>query len=319
MRKNALFLFFLINLLISSFFMPAAIAFIIPEISAPIPSPEVTNPIPSPEATTPVSPETKAISSPEATNLVSPEAIKPISIEAQVIVSPEAIKPAASGEALPPPGLIPPAASLAAPPEEGSTYKDVPWGCDFNFFKQIKGFNGNLGPASAGFVNAASDNDIALLLGVPVSPLSNKKEQRVMFEYVPQRFSCVYFAPDDVYYVFCGGKFSMVFSYLLASNFDLYRDNFYKKYKHSGLVTKQYAPSSKRKYRIDALQFERGKTIAFLIKSQETFKDKTSISAKMVLVASDFYNSIQQEIKNNMGAANQQKNLKLENDLKKIE
>jgi len=289
----------------------------------------------SPEMAAPVSAEAAAVPSKEA--VASAEAVKPVSAEAvasieavkpasaEAVSSIEAVKPvsleviaAPSGEAVRPatPEVI---ASPEAPTEEGASYKGVPWGVDFSHFKQIKGFAGSLGSSSAAFVNSSYDNDIALLLDVPISGKEEKGGQRIMFEYVPQKFSSVYFEPDDINYIFYDGKFCMAFSKLMGSNFDLYRDNFYKKYQKTGSITKFYEPASKRKYRIDAIIFEKGKTKAFLIKSQATEKDKTTASVKMFLVFDELFNNIRKEIKDKVASKKQSKGVNLEKDLNKIE
>lgn len=276
----------------------------------------------SAEAVKPVSAEAVAVSA---------EAVKPVSVEALAVPSGEAAPQSspeasslASKESLstPPPGIVPTAESPIIeikPLEEGASYKGVPWGADFSQFKQIKGFSGSLGSPSAAFVNSSCDNDIALLLDVPLSGKGKKGEQRVMFEYVPQKFSSVYIEPDDINYIFYDAKFCMAFSKLMESNFDLYRDNFYKKYQKTGSITRVYNPSATKKYRVDAIAFEKGKTRAFLIKSQTTEGKKTTASARMLLVSKDLFDNIQKEIEDKAAGEKQSKGIDLEKDLNKIE
>ena len=319
-----IFSFFLLSVLFTS--AASSMGEIPPENPPSSASPEMAAPVSAEAAAVP---SKEAVASAEAVKPVSAEAgvsieaVKPVSLEAiaasaeaVITVSPEAVAP--SGEAVrsPTPEVI---TSPEAPTEEGASYKGVPWGVDFSHFKQIKGFAGSLGSSSAAFVNSSYDNDIALLLDVPISGKEEKGGQRIMFEYVPQKFSSVYFEPDDINYIFYDGKFCMVFSKLMGSNFDLYRDNFYKKYQKTGSITKVYNPSSKKKYRIDAIAFEKGKTKAFLIKSQTTEGKKTTASAKMVLVSADLFNDIQKEIKDKVTGEKQSKGTNLEKDLNKIE
>ena len=292
MRKNDLFIVPLLTLLISFFFIPAVTAEITPE-SSPEGISTPTIPGGTLESTaSPVSAEALAVPS------------------AEVSISPESSVPASKE-------------SASTPPGEGVRYKGIPWGADFNKFKEIKNFSGNLDAPSAAFVSSSDDNDIALLLGVPVSDKGKTREQRIMFEYVPREFASVYFEPDDVYYIFNKGKFAMAFSRIAVSNFDLYRDDFYKKYQKTGTVAKQYAPSAKKTYQLEATVFKKGKTTAFLIKSQLGDKKNKSVSAKLVFVGDDLYAAIQNEIKANLAGGKQLKKEKtkqeMEKDLKKIE
>jgi hypothetical protein len=208
----------------------------------------------------------------------------------------------------------------AAAPEEGTSYKGVPWGADFSTFKTIKSFAGNLGLFSAAFIGSSDDKDIALLLGVPVG---SNGSQRVMFEYVPRKFASVYLESDDTYYIFYNGKFAMTFSKINESNFDLYRDTFYKKYQKSGSLAKRYAPSAKQSYLLQAGIFNKGKTEAFLIKSQLSMDKKTFVSTKLVFASSEMLAAIRKEIEDKLAADNLsigEKEVKeLEKDLNKIE
>lgn len=202
------------------------------------------------------------------------------------------------------------------PPEEGSTYKGLPWGADFPTFQTIKSYNGSLSPFSAGFISSADDNDIALLLGVPVSDKDPNGSQRVMFEYVPHKFASVYFEPDDTHYVFYDGKFALTFSRINEQNFELYRDTFYKKYEKTGSFSKRYALGAQKTYLLQAAIFKKGKTDAFLIKSQYTSGKKSTASAKLVFASTDLLAAIRQEINNNLAASRVPS---LEQDLNKIE
>jgi len=318
MRKHCLFFIFLVILI------QAAAADVSPESFSISTSTEVATPVsaealaaPSSEAAESISAEALAAPSAEAVRLITPEVSA--SPESSVLASKES-------SSTPPPGIIPPAEIPPAeikPPEEGASYKGVPWGCDFKKFKEIKGFSGSLDSFSAAFVNSADDNDIALLLGAPVSGKGAKGEQRIMFEYVPQKFASAYFEPEDVFYIFYDGKFAMVFSRIGANNFDLYRDNFYKKYEKTGTVARQFMPAANKKYKLNAIKFEKGKTNAFLIKGEVQEKERTAVSAKMIFVFDELFNTIQKEIQEKMSGEKQSKGEKaqqeLERDLKKIE
>ena len=232
------------TLLFILIFSSAAIAQFIPDSYYTTTPAEAPKPVTA-EAIVASSEAVKPVSI-EATS-ASPEAVKPVSIEALAVPSgeaapkptPEASSPATiESLSAPPPGIIPTAETPKIemkPLEEGASYKGVTWGSDFSQFKKIKSFSGNLGSPSGAFVNSACDNDIALILDVPLSGKGKKGEQRVMFEYVPQKFYSVYIEPDDINYIFYDGKFCMAFSKLMASNFDLYRDNFYKKYQKKNI------------------------------------------------------------------------------------
>jgi hypothetical protein len=195
------------------------------------------------------------------------------------------------------PGII-----VVAPPVEGSSYKGVPWGADFSAFKTIKGYAGNLGPQSAVLIGGIDDNDIALLLGVPVAGKDANGSQRVMFEYMPQKFAAIYFEPDDTYFIFYNGKFAMTFAYINSVNFDLYRDTFYKKYSKTGDLSKKYELGAKRYYQLQSGIFAKGQTEAFLIKSQLTNKKETQTTAKLVFAYNDLFEAIRKEITEKLAA-----------------
>ena len=292
-----------------------------PAITSTTISPEVTNGIsieaqikPTVEATS-INTSEAIVSSPEATIASTVETTPITTIETTAAPTVE-IKPIIV------PIMIPTPESQKIL-EEGTSYKGVPWGCDFFKFKEIKGYAGSLGSQSAGFVNSFDDNDIALLLGAPVSEKSVKGERRIMFEFIPQKFASVYLEPDDVYYIFYNGKFAMAFSGIIVNNFDLYRDNFYKKYRKTGTFSKQFELAPKKNYKLEAIKFQKGKTVAFLMKSETEQKKSITSSAKVIFVSEDLFAAIRQEVKDKLAAENQTKNIKarqgLERDLKKIE
>ncbi|MDD5593697.1 MAG: hypothetical protein PHG97_03005 [Candidatus Margulisbacteria bacterium] len=207
--------------------------------------------------------------------------------------------------------------------EEGASYKGVLWGADFNAFKAIKGFAGSLAPLSAAFVGTADDNDIAMLLGVPVSGKDANGEQRVMFECVPRKFASVYHEPDDTYYIFYNGKFAMTFSNIDGKNFDLYRDTFYKKYKKSGSFTSKYELGQKKSRLLQSSIFEKGKTSAFLVKDQLNVGKKSFVSTKLVFASSELLVAVRKEIEDKLAAeklsGGEKDKQQLEKDLNKIE
>jgi len=215
------------------------------------------------------------------------------------------------------------AATTEAPAEEGTSYKGVAWGSDFSVFKASKNFGGNLGPFSAAFIGTTDDNDLALLLGAPLSAKDANGEQRVRFEFVPRKFASVYFEPDDTYYIFYNGQFAMTFSRINDNNFSLYRDTFYKKYKQIGSLAKKYEPAEKKTYLLQSGIFEKGKTNAFLIKSQLTSGKMAYSSAKLVFASSDLLNLIRKEIEDKMAAekltTGEKEKHELQKDLNKIE
>lgn len=206
---------------------------------------------------------------------------------------------------------------------EGASYKGSPWGVDFNAFKSAKNFVGYLSQPSAAFVGSADDNDIAMLLGVPVSAKDSNGEQRVMFEYVPRKFAFVYFEPDDTYYIFYDGKFAMAFSKINSKNFDLYRDTFYKKYKKDGGFSKKYELTAKKSSLLQASIFGKGKTVAFLIKQQLTDRKSVFISTKILFAADELLGAIRKEINDKLAAekmtSGEKSKQELEKDLNKIE
>jgi hypothetical protein len=241
------------------------------------------------------------------------------SVEVVKIITTE-VSPASTQESAPPPGLF---KVEEKPLEEGSSYKGVPWGCDFIQFKQMKNFSGILSEISAAFLSTSDDNDLALILGAPLSAKGADGGQRVLFEFVPQRFASAYYPPEDVYYIFYNGKFAMVFSRLIESNYDLYRDNLYKKYRKSGNVSFKFQPTTSKKCYLEAIKFEKGKTYAFLIKSRIDEKKKSSLSVKLLFASSDIFAQIQRDISSNVEQGIHSQNIKakesLEIDLNKIE
>jgi hypothetical protein len=144
-----------------------------------------------------------------------------------------------------------------------------------------------------------------------------------MFELVPQKFASVYFEPDDVFYIFYDGKFAMAFSTIMEKNIDLYRDNFYKKYKRIGNFSKAYALSAAKKYKVEAIKFEKGRTWAFLVRSTTEDKAQKLSSAKVLFAYSNIFSAIQEEIKTKAAVEKVLNKAKdeqsLEKDLKKIE
>ncbi len=253
--------------------------------------------------------------SPESTPAVSPESAASTATP-EVTVPPSTEASAAKTE-------VSSAEPAAAGTEEGASYKGVPWGADFNAFKTIKGFAGNLGPFSAAFVGSSDDNDIAMLLGVPVSDKGSNGGQRVMFEYVPRKFASVYLEPDDTHYIFYNGRFALTFSKINKENFDFYRDTFYKKYKKTGSFAKRYEPAAKQSYLLQASIFEKGKTSAFLVKSQLDIGKKSFVSTKLVFASNVLLGTIQKEIEDKLAAEGlsdiEKEKQQIEKDLKKIE
>jgi hypothetical protein len=294
-----------------------AITFLLTTVSVPIkaldaevfpegaqPSLQQNTPAASPETIPDISSEAPAAtSSLESTPLSTPEIT---SVATPETASPETIT-----------------IKQESPPEEGAGYKDVPWGASFEEFKKIKDYTGNLVEISAAFIGTSEDNDIALLLGTPLSEKGNRGEQRVMFEYVPQKFSSAYVPSDDVYYIFYSGKFALAFTRISEANFDIYRDHMYKKYKKTGSFSKQFMPSPTKRCTLVAIKFEKGKTFAFLIKKETYEKKSTVTAAKLVFAYNDLFRAIQQEIKANIGGESQMQSPKakesLEKDLQKIE
>jgi len=294
------------------------------EGTSTISSTEASKPI-SLEATNLTSAETTKPLSLESSTPISTEAVRSISGEAQIVSSTEAGKPVVTGSTLE--TTVGTSSEVLSPVEqpleEGASYKGVPWGSDFNRFKEIKKYSGLLGSPSAAFINSTEDNNIALLLDVPISNKGKKNEQRVMFEFVPHQFTSVYYEPDDVYYIFYQGRLAMAYSRIAEKNFDIYRDNFYKKYTENESLAKQYAPSAKKSYRLDALTFSKGKTSAFLVRCQATENKKTSSSAKVLFVSTEFYDAICKEIKAKIADQKRPQSEKeqelLQKDLMKIE
>lgn len=329
MPKRNLLIIFLSTLSILFFIRYASIADTSPESSSATASPESSAVTASTEVSAPFSVEASAAPSEEAAPAITLEvsASPESSVSPEAAVSPEASAPSPKEDtSVPPPGLIPSPKSEKAtekPLEEGTSYKGVAWGAEFSKFKEIKGFSGNLGQCSAAFVGSADDNDIALLLGIPASIKSSRGEQRIMFEFAPQKFASIYFAPDDVYYIFYDGKLAMVFSRVIDSNFATYRDNFYKKYKRTGGISALFDPSADKKYKLEAIIFEKGETKAYLIRTQSIEKKKSVSSAKILFVSKDIFNSIRNEIKEKIINEKQSKGeiqpKDLEKDLKKIE
>ena len=302
MRKSFFFLFGLFFLVIISYQASAQTTTASADSSAGNISGEATSPI---SAESSVAPSGEAIQAMTAEAAVSSEVTAPASIEPSSLPSA--------------PGIVPTAETTASQ-EEGASYKGVPWGADFSKFKTIKNYPGNLGSSSSGFVGNTEDNDIALLLGTPVAEQGPK---RVMFELVPQKFASVYFEPDDVFYIFYDGKFAMAFSTIMEKNIDLYRDNFYKKYKRIGNFSKAYALSAAKKYKVEAIKFEKGRTWAFLVRSTTEDKAQKLSSAKVLFAYSNIFSAIQEEIKTKAAVEKVLNKAKdeqsLEKDLKKIE
>jgi hypothetical protein len=266
---------------------------------------------PSLEASSLPSSETSAVNTIEAataevTTALTPEVVAAPTVEAAV---------SASGETV--------TATAEVPPAEGATYKGVPWGADFNDFKAAKGFAGNLGPLSAAFAGSADDKDIAMLLDVPVSAKDANGEQRVMFEYVPRKFAAVYFEPDDTHYIFYYGKFALAFSRINSKNFELYRDTFYKKYQKSGGFSKKYDLAAKKSVLLQAAIFEKGETMAYLIKNQLIDKKAVFLSTKLLFASKQLLGAIRKEIDDKLAAdkmsGSEKSKQELEKDLQKIE
>ncbi|MFA6549089.1 MAG: hypothetical protein WCT39_04075, partial [Candidatus Margulisiibacteriota bacterium] len=211
----------------------------------------------------------------------------------------------------------------AAGTVEGASYKGIPWGADYNTFKTIKNFAGDLGPLSAAFISTTDDNVIALLLGVPISEKDANGGQRVMFEYVPRKFASVYLEPDDTYYIFYNGKFAMTFSKINENNFELYRDTFYKKYTKIDNFSHRYELATNKSYVLHAAIFEKGKTTAFLIKGQVEQGKKTFVSAKILFADKGLLSVIRKDIEDKgieMNLPGGEKNtIDLQKDLNKIE
>lgn len=311
MRKFYLVFIFLLTL--SVLFLPVKVA--ANNVSAES-SPAITA-----ESTARSSIETSSLPSAETSSARSPSSETSAAKTAEATASSSAETRSATTEAAT--VEAPPVTTATATPEEGSSYKGIPWGADFNAFKAIKGFAGSLAPLSAAFVGTADDNDIAMLLGVPVSGKDANGEQRVMFEYVPRKFASVYYEPDDTYYIFYNGKFAMTFSNIDGKNFDLYRDTFYKKYKKTGNFTSKYELGQKKSRLLQSSIFEKGKTSAFLVKDQLNIGKKGFVSTKLIFASSELLVAVRKEIEDKLAAeklsGGEKDKQQLEKDLNKIE
>jgi hypothetical protein len=274
---------------------------------------------------------------------VSAEAVRPVSLEASALPSVEATS-SATGESIveyeeftyitdeyvsTPQGIFSTSeiSSILANTQysslEGIDYKDVPWGADFNAFKKIKNYPGNLSPDSAGFVSSSDDIIISMMLDVPVEATGKKSDKRIMFEAVPQKFSSVYYSPEDINYVFYEGKFALAYSTIIEKSFDLYRDGLYKKYNKIGSFSKQISTLGNKKYKVEGIKFEKGKTSVYLMRCSIKEKKKASVSANLLFVYSDLFNVIKQEISAKGNQAQQSIRAKnkqaIEKDLQKID
>lgn len=278
----------------------------------------------------PASTEVKALVTHEAVPAPSKGAFSPVTGEAAGLVSKEALPRSVTAESSSPLSKEAVIATAEAASgevigltEEGASYKGIPWGADFSTFKTIKNFPGNLAPLSAAFIGSLDDNDVALLLGVPVSDKEISGGQRVMFEFVPRKFASVFYEPDDTYYIFYNGKFALTLSKINAKNFDLYRDTFYKKYRKLLDYSKKFEPAKKNYYTLQAAIFTKGKTDAFLVKSEFSRGQKVFASAKLVFASTDLLSAIRKEIDEKMAAeklsTGEKDKQDLQKDLNKIE
>ncbi|MFH2033675.1 MAG: hypothetical protein ABIJ26_03100 [Candidatus Margulisiibacteriota bacterium] len=259
----------------------------------------------------------------------SPIATPAPATEPAVAPTPETVEPTAEKVVIPTPEAVTaspeasPVAPAPTPQQEGSTYKDVPWGADFNRFKEIKGFAGSPSLLSAEITGTADDNDIAILLGAPISEKDSSGTQRVMFEYVPRKFASVYYEPDDTYYVFYDGKFALTFSRINTENFDLYRDTFYKKYNKLDSFTARYELGPKKSALLQSAIFEKGQTQAFLIRSTITIDKKAYAAGKLIFADMMTLPFIRKEIEDKVAAdtlgGHEKSRQQLEKDLLKIE
>ena len=215
---------------------------------------------------------------------------------------------------------------------EAEGYKGIPWGTEFEKFKEMK----NIGAGHDGQTREIVEDgnwksSIFVVLGAPVYTLNvlSYKMLEVQSRHVPERFYSVYIESDDVTYIFYDGKFAMAFSTLYAKNYDEYLSTLSKKYgngitdiANKDIMTMGNPPDHDIKRFICIVQ--KGNTRAYLIKRiyKSPWLGTGSTALGLLCIADNYYKQINGEIgksKAKKESANSKKEKKnMESDLNKI-
>jgi len=173
--------------------------------------------------------------------------------------------------------ILPISVSFAQTKGDVDSYKGVPWGADFERFKELKNYEGTRGETTNELLKGYLDsynwsNCLAVILGAPVytENLFGHKMMEVELKHVPEKFYSVYIEKDDVRYIFYDGKFAMAFSTLYAKNYDEIYNSLSKKYKVSNTISKEVmtkgVPPKHDIVSISYTPFIGGNTNVYLIK-----------------------------------------------------
>lgn len=208
--------------------------------------------------------------------------------------------------------------------ENANGYKGVPWGADFDRFKEIKNYDDAIGETTNDLLKDYNwNNCLAVILGTPVytETLFGTRMKEVKFRHVPKKFNSVSIKKDDVDYIFYEGKFAMAFSELYAKNYDKIYNSLSKKYKVSNTISKDVmtkgVPPKHDIVSISATLFKGTATNVFLIKQKYSTPSMgiRSTSVGILYISDKYYKLIKSEINKSIAVESKGKSKKDKKDL----
>lgn len=201
--------------------------------------------------------------------------------------------------------------------EDIKDYNGVPWGMEFEKFKELKKYEGELKNSNE------LDKRIAVVLGTPIYKDNIVPLPLLQDKFIPAKFYIANVSQDDVYYIFYDGKFVMAFSTVMAKNYDQYYETLSKKYAVVDRLSKEvtFPPRIKHPDKIEAIQFKGGNTRIYLIRKEETEEGwGTMIGVSVLYIPDNYFNSIRSEILRNekMSPEKHQEEESMKRDLDKL-
>lgn len=212
-------------------------------------------------------------------------------------------------------------AQVAPPPkppvEDIKDYNGVPWGIEFEKFKGMKKYEGDLSNSNS------VDRVVAVVLGTPIYRDDFIGLELLQEKLIPDKFYSAHVSADDVDYIFYDGKFAMAFSTVMAKNYDQYYETLSKKYSIVDTMLKKVTDTRRVKNpdEISATLFKGGNTRIYLIKKRENEGSfGTFIGVSVLYIPDKYYSLINGAItKNeNMSPEKHQADNSLKKDMDKL-
>ncbi len=180
--------------------------------------------------------------------------------------------------------------------EKSGNYKGVPWGVEFENFKEIKHCSGNPQWKGKYFLDQQHVDDadlIALCLGAGITSFMGLRG--VDFSDIPEEFYSIYL--DDVYYIFYKNKFAMAFTDISSY------DDVYKSLSENAaegntwFVEYGYAKNVKMPpVKVTVTCFKRQNNENVYLIKRTTTDVLTSVRGFLLIIPQSYYSSISHDI-----------------------